>query len=493
MMEIPPGHPVGAGDQKKTDDETRGRAGCGVHMRELPAEFLGEMQELMGTEFPRYLHAMTDSPVRALRVNPLKASSETVLTALPDCGEAIPYETGAYLLPADTSAGRHPLHSAGAYYMQEPAAMLPVGCLTPVPGMRVLDMCAAPGGKSAQLLARIGDDGVLVSNEYQPSRCATLAGNLERMGARNVIVTNTDAAGIRARYAGFFDAAVVDAPCSGEGMFRKDPDAIGEWTPEAPARCAERQLDILNEVAETVLPGGQLVYSTCTFSYAENEGVVRQFLHAHPDYRLIPAPEAVRSATESGYAPPGADEETVQTARLSRRFYPSTGKGEGQFMAVMRRAEDADTRRAPAVRNDRQPLTGAERRVWDDFVRAVFCDDVSLPEPCLFKGAVCLSPAGVPVDARVTYACGVRAGWVEKGRFIPDHALFSAYGNRFRRIADLVPGDPNLTAYLRGDTFPTSLADGWGVVRVAGCPLGGIKVTGGVAKNHYPKGLRLRG
>ncbi len=458
-----------------------------------PKEFLSRMETLLGEEMPSFLGSASMEPTRAMHVNTRKTSA-CDMQGKPLPLSPISYAEDGFYLEEEMRVGRHPLHHAGAFYMQEPSAMAPVCCLPLSEGMQVLDVCAAPGGKSTQVANRIGDTGLVVSNEIMSNRCATLAGNLERMGLVNSVVLNTDAATLAARYPARFDAVVVDAPCSGEGMFRKDPVAVENWNLGNVEACAARQREILSYAVKCLRPGGYLLYATCTFSPEENEGTLAAFLSSHPDMTLCEVPEAVKAVTRPAiHLADRTPEIASAIASHARRFYPHTGRGEGQFMAVMHLAEDAEGLPPPKKqKDDTAPLSREETRVWEDFCRKTMRADVTLPPPRMFKGSVTLLPYDLPTAADITYARGVQAGQVEKGRFVPSHWLFSAYGKCFARTIDLSSEDPRTTAYLRGETFPCELADGWACVLVDGCPLGGIKVTGGTAKNHYPKGLRLK-
>lgn len=466
----------------------------------LPEAFLARMRALLGGDYPAFLAAYDERPVRALHTG-AKMTKERLAGLLGEAVAPAPFAPDALYRRDTAPVGGDPLHHAGAYYMQEPSAMLPVLCAGILPGEWVLDLCAAPGGKSTQIANRIGDTGLLVSNEYVPNRCVTLAGNLERMGVRTAVVTRTDATTLAATYPGFFDAVVIDAPCSGEGMFRREPIAVSEWSPENVTMCAERQREILAAGADTVRPGGRLVYSTCTFSPEENEENVLWFLRARTDFVLEEVPPEVARMTVPGITPETSDLGR-EVGRLSRRAYPYVAPGEGQFMCRFRRRVDVpatvsawgDGNRKAKKNAPREadvtPLTREEKAAFEAFLTSAGIDGALLPEPMQFKGGISLLSPDVPTPRDITYARGVNAGTVEKGRLCPEHFFFSAYGAYFARQVDLLPGDPRLGAYLRGETFPCGLADGWAVVTVAGAPLGGIKVVGGVAKNHYPKGLR---
>lgn len=455
----------------------------------LPTSFIERMQSLLGDAFPAYLAAMSEPPSRALHLNTAKASTEA-LAPIKHALSPIPYAYDGFYVDSSEKLGNHPLHHAGVFYLQEPSAMMPVAAAQIKRGVRVLDLCASPGGKSTQLANRIGEEGLLVSNEIVSARCATLAGNMERMGIRNAVVTNTDAKTLGEAFPAYFDVILADAPCSGEGMFRKMPEAADEWTSALPVSCAERQRDILSQILPALRPGGLLIYSTCTFSPEENEEIVSYLLKTHPELSLeAPTPEVI-SATEpspSSLCKDGCD------PTLMRRFYPHVARGEGQFCALLRHGgspASALPRARERVRERREQLSREEQALL-----SAFLDDTLRDAPPYslspFKGSAVLSPApALPLDARFIYACGVTVGNVQKGRVIPHHAFFSAYGHLFRRKLELSLDDPRLSAYLHGDTVPCDLPAGYAVVTVCGAPIGGIKVSGGVAKNHYPKGLR---
>ncbi len=456
-------------------------------MREYPKEFLEEMRELLGEQYGAYVASCANSPVRALHVNLNKIEPQNLMGLLPYPLTPIPFAPDGFYLGGEEKVGNHPLHHAGAYYVQEPSAMTPVCSLKLERGMWVADLCASPGGKSTQLANRVGEEGFLLSNEIMPARCATLAGNLERMGLRNTLVTNTDTDTLAKRYPECFDAVVVDAPCSGEGMFRKDEGARAAWNRGNVEACAERQRQILSAAAKMVCPGGQLLYSTCTFSTLENEATLLDFLSTHPEFSLAEAGAEVEAVTSPAVLLPDSGEIGVEIATHARRFYPHVSPGEGQFLARMVKAGDA-----PAARGTHGLPTPKreEMAVWDAFLKETFLPGV-LPTPCLFKGSLCLVDKSVAVDEKITYACGVRAGRVEKGRVVPEHWLFTAYGHACQRRLSLHLDDPRVEKYLRGEAIPCDLPRGWACVEVEGCTLGGVKVSDGMAKNHYPKGLRL--
>ena len=466
----------------------------------LPTRFIERMTALLGGEADAFFASFDTEPVRSLRWNTLKGEDRLTETAsFPTA--PLPYRPHGYTFENDR-IGSTWLHRAGAIYVQEPAAMTPVSCVEIAPGSRVLDLCAAPGGKSGQLAALLAGTGVLVSNEYVTDRCRVLAQNLERLGVRNAAVTNLPPAAVADRYPGFFDLTVVDAPCSGEGMMRKNPLAISEWSEENVLMCAARQKEILAEAVRTVAPGGRLLYSTCTFSVEENEENVVFLLENFPDLTLVPVKKEVADGTSPGIPTPDHPE-----LILCRRCYPHKTPGEGQFVALFQRAGEREPGPLPSARasgkkkdrgrgrTDRGGNAEEEalfRAFLSDVLTAGAPDAVSSFRLLPVGEGWCLSP-DLPLPENGLFVPGVRVGEARKGRVIPHHWFFSAYGKDFKRKIDLSPGDPRLAAYLRGEEISAegaSCGDGYAAVCVCGIPLGGAHVSGGRAKNLYPKGLR---
>ena len=246
----------------------------------LPEAFLERMKRQLGDEYESYLDSLNRSRAVALRFNPLKGE----IPQLPFVGQLVPWEPMGYYYDPDARPGLHVFHEAGVYYLQEASAMAPVALLDPQPGERVCDLCAAPGGKTTQIAGRMMGQGFLLCNEINPKRAKILSRNIERMAVSNALVTNEHPATLAQRFAGFFDRVLVDAPCSGEGMFRKEEAAVTDWSQETVEMCARRQAEILSSAAALVRPGGHLVYSTCTFSPEEDEQAVARFLENHPEF-----------------------------------------------------------------------------------------------------------------------------------------------------------------------------------------------------------------
>ena len=457
----------------------------------LPAAFCARMQKLLGDEYPAFLASYNREMQRGLRVNTLKTDVNTDLPLRP-----IPYEkNGFYLDCTEVGTGNHPLHHAGAFYLQEPAAMLPVASAVIEEGDYVLDVCAAPGGKSTQLAAAVGRSGLLVSNEFVPSRAKILLSNIERLGIPNAIVTNTDAAHLRQWYPACFDAVVVDAPCSGEGMFRKNANAIGEWSEEIVAMCAERSFGILSDAAYCLRDGGTLIYATCTFAPEENECLIARFLAANPEFSIVALPETVRAMTARGIAASDCHESTSCTEDLTRcgRCYPHITGGEGQFVCVLKKAGNAPRAAIKdALEKPAKPEAAAVSALFSELF-----DKNDMPTAVRCKGVL----YAVPQHLRMSGSCfslGVRIGEVKGNRIAPHHQLFSAYGAVMKRRWDFSAEDVRILRYLHGETVEITDADcigeasdGFGCVSVCGCPLGGAKRVGNTLKNHYPKGLRI--
>ncbi len=437
---------------------------------------------------------------RALTRNALRCSEARFLQLMgpsvcraPFCADSF------YLLDETARPGKSPLYHAGAYYVQEASAAAPAPLLDVQPGQRVLDMCAAPGGKSAQLAGALGGRGLLVANEYDAARANILKSNLERMGVANAVVLNEAPARIAAALPGWFDRVLVDAPCSGEGMFRKEPQAVRQHSQALVQRCAALGAQIWDAAAAALRPGGRLVYSTCTFAPEEDEAQVGAFLARHAEFSTVPCGVGFGSPGEAARCG-----EHPFCAQHTRRIYPCHG-GEGHFMAVLEKSAAAPwpgpgrphaARTAPrAARTERVGRGGTAAALA--FLREYFPQLGAGPDALQTFGSAVhlLAPGAFPhgTQLRVVRA-GVPVGKEEKGRFEPAHALFMAYGALCENREELQPGSPLCAAWLRGEAIPAHTARaGWAAVTVAGLPLGFGKASGGMVKNRYPKGLRNLG
>ncbi|MBE6777068.1 MAG: NOL1/NOP2/sun family putative RNA methylase [Ruminococcaceae bacterium] len=450
-------------------------------MKPLPIEFENRMKHLLGSDFESYLSELKNPPIKAFRVNTDKISVQEFEKINPFGKEKIPYVENGYYLDYQ-KVGNHPYHHAGLIYVQEPAAMAPGECVNIEPDWRILDMCAAPGGKSTQLKNKLGENGVLVSNEIIASRCKILTGNIERLGLQNAVVTCMDTGKLARIFQDTFDLVMVDAPCSGEGMFRKEEIAIDEWSQENVTMCAARQAEILENAVKTLKSGGFIVYATCTFSLEENEMTVDSFLQNHPDFEIIPVNQKVAKSTCDGIKFDGCNCENIHFAR---RFYPHKAKGEGQFMAVLHHKGEK------IPENTIAPKPQKADKIVTDFLNDTLTEynpdyiNEYNKNPIYYNNRLSIK------DGQA-FCCGVTIGEIRKNYILPHHQFFMALGHKFKRKINLSPDSDELKKYLHGEEFDTDCENGWAVVTVDGYSLGGVKVTNGKAKNHYPKGLRVK-
>lgn len=450
-------------------------------MKQLPLEFVTRMKKLLGEEeFALYEDSFNQDAVRAFRVNTEKISVEEFEKINPFSSEKIPYAKTGFYLDYD-KVGNHPFHHAGMIYVQDPGAMAPAECLDIQPDWWILDMCAAPGGKSSQLRNKLGENGILISNEIVHSRCKILTGNIERLGFRNTATTCADPERIAQLFPETFDMVMVDAPCSGEGMFRKDDIAISEWSVDNVLHCAQRQKEILEQAYNALRPGGYIVYSTCTFSLEENEMVVDEFLYTHPDFETVPVNEIVRAYTSDGICFDGCKSKDLYNAR---RFYPHKSRGEGQFMAVLH-----DKRQyVPHTAEIKKSAGKIDPAVTAFLKDTLVSYDANKVLTC--NGNPVYTAPSIALDKGIAFSCGVTIGEVRKNYVQPHHQFFMAMGTNFKRRIELAPDSDELERYLRGEEISVDCENGWAVITTEGCTVGGVKVSAGRAKNHYPKGLR---
>lgn len=427
---------------------------------QYPKEFLERMKGQLGEELPAFLRALEDSPLRGIRLNPAKPCDTHMI---PGIGEQIPWEPDGRYLAGDSDAGNRVLHEAGAYYIQEPSAMLPARVMEAKPGEKILDLCAAPGGKSTQLAAAMQGEGLLVCNEPVPKRALILSRNIERLGIRNALVISAYPDQIAAQWPEGFDGVQTDAPCSGEGMFRKHPETRQEWSPENAAGCAERQADILDAAAKLVRKGGRIVYSTCTMNPAENEETVRLFLARHPEFE----PEAFE--LNGGISAPEGQ----------FMMYPHRFRGEGQFVAKLRKKGSGEAL---------LPVNKCFPKPQKNEVGAIRQFERNSTEITGRIGNVLFSLPECPETGRLkVYRAGIHLGELRGKIFIPDHAW--AIAGTFEDIPETVLDAESALRYISGETVNAE-TKGWQRMVYAGCPLGWGKGSDGTVKNHYPKGLR---
>lgn len=454
---------------------------------EFPADFLTRERALLGARFEELYRYATPEPARGITVNTLRCAPAQLAQLADFSVASSPFCSAAFTTVPDWRPGRHPWHHAGVFYAQEPSASAPAALLDVRPGMWVADLCAAPGGKTSQLAAALQGQGLLVANEFVAARAEILRQNLERMGVTNALVTNEDTARLAAAWPGRFDRVLVDAPCSGEGMFRKEPAALAQHDAALVAHCAELGAQILENAAALLAHGGILVYSTCTFAPEEDEGQIAAFLARHPEFSLC-------DLSGCGFGRPGETNRAPQPfgAEFCRRIWPADG-GEGHFMAKLQKSAEAE--KVCPARSKLQRLAKAPAE-WTAFAKACFPQLADLPVK-LAGEWVLLPPVDseqLPVGKLRLLRGGVLAGSVVKKRFQPAHALFMAYGSACTNREELTRDDSRTAAWLRGEEIEAGTAqNGWCAVCVDGFPLGAGKVSGGRIKNHYPKGLRNLG
>ena len=448
-------------------------------MKTLPLEYKNRMQEILKEDFLSYIEELEKPPVKAFRVNTDKISLKDFEKLNTFSSAPVPYIDNAFYLEYE-KIGNHPYHHAGLIYVQEPAAMAPAECIDINPDWFILDMCAAPGGKSTQLKNKLSENGVLVSNEIIPSRCKILTGNIERLGLQNTVTTCMDSAKLANCFPNTFDLVMVDAPCSGEGMFRKEEAAISEWSQSNVLMCAKRQSEILDNAVLTLKPGGYIIYATCTFSLEENEMTLDAFLSRHSEFEILPVNEKIIKHTSDGISFDGAISKSLHFAR---RFYPHINNGEGQFMALLHHTGE-----------NKCDIAHKNTSSAADSLVTEFLDDVLIEYNRNFVTTYNGNPVyynqNLPIKDGQAFSCGVTIGEIRKDRLMPHHQFFTAMGKNFKRKINLTLDHPNLNKYLHGEEIDTSCENGWAVVLVDGYALGGAKVVNGKAKNHYPKGLR---
>lgn len=464
--------------------------------RALPEEFRERMREFLAGEAEEFFCSYENPRAYGLRYNPLKFPSGEVFEQAVSQGAGwelspVPWCAQGYYYQPDIQPGKHPWHEGGAYYIQEPSAMCAVELLEPKPGENICDLCAAPGGKTTQIAGKMQGQGLLVSNEVCGNRAKILSQNVERMGIANAVVLNESAEHLAQGFQEFFHRILVDAPCSGEGMFRKEPRAVQEWSTEHVKQCAQRQHDILNHAAEMLRPKGVLVYSTCTFSLEENEQCIQWFLDNHPEFTLE------KSEIGERYFHSGKMEGAY-------RLWPHKLLGEGHFAARLRKDVSSDIQMTnKKLREDGFCRKGRERhkieealRQFREFQKTALCKEIEetlAGKYALFSEQLYLLPENMPgFQGWKTLRPGLHLGTCKKNRFEPSHAL--ALYLRPQEVKQNVElWRQEASKYLHGETVSCQEEKkGWVLVCSGGLPLGWGKAVHGIVKNHYPKGLRIQ-
>ena len=451
----------------------------------LPEAFSKRMKQLLGDEYAEFERALTEgSAVRGVRVNKIKASWDVVKDELPVT--PLPYTPDGFILNSDEPVGTYPLHHSGSIYMQDPGAMATLAALDISPSFRIIDLCAAPGGKSTQAAAYLGKDGFIISNEYVTKRAKLMVGNFERLGVENSMITSLDTKEFGAHFSSFFDLCIADVPCSGEGMFRKSSDALDMWSEENVALCARRGAEIIENAAPLVKAGGYLLYSTCTYSLEENEMIIDDFLTRHGEYYLIDVKSELISVTSPGVNFDGA----LHDLSKCRRFYPHRADGEGQFIALMKKAENPHDLPRILYKNTLKPLMKEESAVVEKFVKDTFIKDAG--KVMKHSDKLVISNYEVPPMPYGVLEYGILVGEIRGKNLTPSHQLYSALGKNFKRKIELSDKPDELSRYLCGEQIsaPETLEPGYVALCYRGAVIGGGKCIGCVINNHYPKGLR---
>ena len=432
-------------------------------MYKLPEQFIENMKkQLPENEWEAFFACYENKPYKGVRLNPLKGCMDEVTGILPFLGDQVAWEKNGYYTDEE-KLGASPYHFAGLFYSQEPSAMCAAPLLEVQEGEKVLDLCSAPGGKGTQLACAMNGKGLIVLNEPISSRAKILSQNVERMGIKNAVVLNEYPETLAKRFTGYFDKILVDAPCSGEGMFRKNSEeALAEWSEENVAMCAERQASILDCATEMLKKGGRLVYSTCTFAYAEDEGQVCDYLQKHPEMRLI----------------------------KQEKLYPHKVKGEGHFAALFEKTEKTgewDSR----IKTAKNSVTQKSERAYRDFEKTFFHEKFAFR---LFENNGVLYELPEEVfdwKGLNILRVGIRLGEVKNDRFEPAHSLVACVkASECKRALNLPLADNRVEQYLHGEMIEGDIPNGWCLVCVDGYPLGLGKAVNGSIKNHLPKGIR---
>ena len=445
------------------------------------------MRALLGDEFEDFISSLDRPAVRGMRVNRAKISLEDFFELCPFDTEPLSYVNEGAILKSEEQIGMSAEHHAGMIYMQDPGAMAALASVKIEEDFRVCDLCAAPGGKSTQAAAFLGSRGFLLANEYVPKRAKILVSNIERLGIKNAVVTSLDTTQIAKMYSSFFDLVICDAPCSGEGMFRKYDVAKEEWSEENIQICAKRQKEILENAAKLVKPNGYLLYSTCTYSEEENEATLSDFIKSHPEFECIKLNECLVNATSDAIIRDGYPD----SVKNARRFYPHKCSGEGQFIALLQKRDTGDV---PTVlyKDSTKPLTKEELATVNAFFRESLNE---VPAGRLAKHGenIVLISHEYPIPQHSVFMSGVLVGEIRGKILHPSHQFFTTYGKLFRLGEELcAEDDGRIDKYLLGEEIDAKLITGSGYCSLMwhGVSVGGGKLSSGRIKNHYPKGLR---
>ena len=437
----------------------------------LPVEFEKRMKILLNDEYSNFINSFKEKPVKSIRINTTKIKVDDFIKISPFILTKIPYTTDSFYVD-DEKIGNHPYHHAGLFYVQDPAAMMPFNAVKLDSDYIILDLCAAPGGKTGQIGSFL-KNGILIANDINPTRCKTLFSNVERMGLTNTIILNNDSFTLSKKYKKTFDVIFIDAPCSGEGMFRKDENAVKTWSLEKIKECAKIQKELLKNSNQMLKDGGIIVYSTCTYSLEENEYQITDFLNNF-DYEVLEVNDSLKPYVKSGYVDEFINPKLVKAAR----FYPNITKGEGQFVCILKKKGNLIKNKIEFKTND----------LIDKYIK----NDVDIKLNTEVFDDRFYHKVPFDINNLKIISSGVKLGELKNNRFIYHHNFVTAFGSYFKNKLNLKLNDERLIKYLKGyEIKDDTVQNGFGVILVDNYPLGLFKATNGTLKNHYPKGLRM--
>ncbi|MDD6734927.1 MAG: RsmB/NOP family class I SAM-dependent RNA methyltransferase [Clostridiales bacterium] len=440
----------------------------------FPKDFETRMRQMLGSEYDDFAAGWESAPeYRGIRINMLKKGADAAVKVCTGSLEPVSWCKNGFYIDKSMLSGKSPYHMCGLVYFQEPSAMSAVEALGIEENDFVLDLCAAPGGKACQAAERLGEGGLLVANEIVPKRAKILAENIGRMGIRNAVVTNESPERLAEKYEAFFDKIIVDAPCSGEGMFKKEPQASDEWSLEHTYSCAERQKKIISSAFKMLKKGGRLIYSTCTFAPCENEGVTAWVLDSYPEAELLEINLPGMSCARGEWAG------TNRNLTAAKRIFPHISKGEGHYNALFRKNEGTS-------RSCIKEYKCGNEEIFRSFEKDFLNTDLR-GEFISFGDKLYLLPHKIDIDKIRVELAGLFLGICKKGRFEPSHELCLALcPDDFKNVQDI--SEPE--RYYHGETLP-SREKGWTAVIYNGYPIGWGKASEGMLKNHFPKYLRF--
>ena len=455
----------------------------------LPAAFEEKMRALLGDEFDEYIACYEEPRYYGMRVNTGKISVEEFEKICPFEIRKIPWiENGFYYDGDKVSPAKHPYYFAGLYYLQEPSAMTPANRLPVEPGDKVLDVCAAPGGKATELGAKLQGEGVLIANDISSSRAKGLLKNIEVFGIGNVLVLSEEPGRLENYFTEYFDKILIDAPCSGEGMFRKDKKMVKAWEEHGPEFFSKLQQSIIIQAADMLRPGGMLLYSTCTFDPLENEGTVEYLLRNRPEFEILD----MEGYEGFSNGIPAVTESKAAEFSKTIRIFPHKMHGEGHYLALLKKGKEE----TPAIKIPGKRNVGKIPEELKNFFQGV---DWKLDEERIeiHGERVYYMPEGLPDMKGIRFLrTGLLLGELKKKRFEPSQALAMCLKKReYRYVIDLPAVDERVIKYLKGETLDVedvtdAKEKGWYLFCVDGYPLGWGKLAGGVLKNKYLPGWR---